>query len=281
MDGLSQYIQSWASVDPNVGHWINGERAVGNPTADIGGWLADYVYTCFCKLSGQVKHSARYRVVPNKMYGSLFRMLSTAIFSRDVTRGNVLEHLCWHAYEQRRGVFVLAIVWQATNRSLPEQPFQNATATVNTLQCEPRVQRIKPINIKKDIFAPLNAKCVWNEDTNRWTVPASKGVDTSICDWVTALAPNYLELKNSLVGPLSLQLLFDGMQSNRTVIFDSRLGIHAKSKITTCSHKVARTMSTECPGSHRPTKSYDSLMKKILIPHYGGTCRPRAWAWQS
>ena len=191
VDGLSQYIQSWASVDPNVGHWINGERAVGNPTADLGGWLADYVYTCFCKLSGQVKHSARYRVVSNKMYGSLFRMLSTASFSRDVTQGNVLEHLCWHAYEQRRGVFVLAIVWQATNRSLPEQPSQNATATVNTLQREPRVQRIKPINIKKDIFAPLNAKCVWNEDTNRWTVPASEEVDTSICNWVTALAPNY------------------------------------------------------------------------------------------
>ena len=190
VDDLSQYIQHWASEDPNVGHWVDGVRTVTKSTADLGGWLADYVYTRFRVLSGQAKSKVRYQVVPNKLYGSLFRLLSEANCN-NVNAGNVLEHLCWHAYEQRRGVFVLAIVWQATNRSLPEQPSQNATATVNTLQCEPRVQRIKPINIKKDIFAPLNAKCVWNEDTNRWTVPASKEVDTSICDWVTALAPNY------------------------------------------------------------------------------------------
>ena len=37
----------------------------------------------------------------------------------------------------------------------------------------------------------MQSVCVWNEDTNRWTVPASEEVDTSICNWVTALAPNY------------------------------------------------------------------------------------------
>ena len=90
VDDLSQYIQAWASVDPNVGHWITGDRAVTNPTADLGGWLADYVYTCFCKLSRQVRHSARYRVVSNKMYGSLFRMLSTARISAEMLR----EEMC-------------------------------------------------------------------------------------------------------------------------------------------------------------------------------------------
>ena len=100
VDDLSQYIQAWASVDPNVGHWITGDRAVTNPTANLGGWLADYVYTRFCVLSGQAKPSVRFRVVPNKLYGGLFRMLSKAMFSNNVKRGNVLEHLCWHAYEQ-------------------------------------------------------------------------------------------------------------------------------------------------------------------------------------
>ena len=38
----------------------------------------------------------------------------------------------------------------------PEPSSENSTATVNTLQLEPH----KLINIKMDIFAPLNAKCV-------------------------------------------------------------------------------------------------------------------------
>ena len=46
-------------------------------------------------------------------------------------------------------------------------------------------------NIKKDIFAPLNAKCVWNEDTKKWTVPANEEVLTSICNWESALGSNY------------------------------------------------------------------------------------------
>ena len=78
-------------------------------------------------------------------------MLSKAMFSNNVKRGNVLEHLCWHAYEQRRGVFVLAIVWHATNRCLPAPSFESATATVNTLQLEPHVQPRQ------------NAECVCNE----------------------------------------------------------------------------------------------------------------------
>ena len=191
VDGLSQYIQSWASIDPNVSHWINGNRAVTNPTANLGGWLADYVYTRFCVLSGQAKPSVRFRVVPNKLYGSLFRMLSTANISKNVKQGNVLEHLCWHAYERRRGEFVLAIVWHTMNRSLLESSSENATATVNTLQLVPHVQPRNHINIKREIFAPLNAECVWNENTNKWTVPANEELSTSICNWASALGPNY------------------------------------------------------------------------------------------
>ena len=191
VDDLSQYIQSWASIDPNVGHWISGNRAVTNPTANLGGWLADYVYTRFCVLSGQAKPSVRFRVVPNKLYGSLFRMLSTANISKNVKQGNVLEHLCWHAYERRRGEFVLAIVWHTMNRSLLESSSENATATVNTLQLVPHVQPRNHINIKREIFAPLNAECVWNENTNKWTVPANEELSTSICNWASALGPNY------------------------------------------------------------------------------------------
>ena len=159
VDDLSQYIQHWASEDPNVGHGVDGVRAVTKPTADLGGWLADYVYTCFRVLSGQAKSTVRFHVLPNKLYGSLFQLLSKAN-RNNVYAGNVLEHLCWHAYKQTRGVFVLAIVWHTTNRSLPEPSSENSTATVNTLQLEPHVQPRNVSNIKKDIFAPLNAKCV-------------------------------------------------------------------------------------------------------------------------
>jgi len=63
------------------------------------------------------------------------------------------------------------------------------------LQLEPHVQPRNVINIKQDIFAPLNAKCVcvcvWNEDTKKWTVPANEEVLTSICNWESALGSNY------------------------------------------------------------------------------------------
>ena len=72
-----------------------------------------------------------------------------------------------------------------------EPSSENSAGTTNTSQVQPQEPRCNPINIKKDIFAPLNAECVWDEDTKQWTVPANKALPKSSCNWESALGSNY------------------------------------------------------------------------------------------
>ena len=65
--------------------------------------------------SGQARTRIKWRVLTNRFYKSLLDVL--AYPGRSMNRaGNLFEHLCWHAFEQDRGEFVLAVVWQAANR---------------------------------------------------------------------------------------------------------------------------------------------------------------------
>ena len=93
-------------------------------TADVGGWLADYCYTMFLVLLGQAKPDARYRVVENKQYRSLAKALMMLTDRSMVAAGNVIEQLCWHAFEQDNtegAIFVLAVIWNTTNRALSNE----------------------------------------------------------------------------------------------------------------------------------------------------------------
>ena len=118
VQGLQNYIEVWATQDSNVEAWIRGKHAVMGPTADIGGWLADYCYTQFLVLSGQARPTIKYRVVCNDLYKSLFCLLGGSELN-PVRSGDILELLCWHAFEHNRGELILAIVWHSVNRGLP------------------------------------------------------------------------------------------------------------------------------------------------------------------
>ena len=100
---------------------MQGSEACQKPTADIGGWLADYCNTAFLVLTGQAKPKVIYKVVSNALYRSLAELIGPIGLSAENT-GNVWEQLCWHAYEQSKGAFIIAVIWNTTNRQLLSLP---------------------------------------------------------------------------------------------------------------------------------------------------------------
>ena len=123
--GLQQFLLQWKRDDSVVEAWLDGTLTCSPSTADIGGWLADYMHSLFTVLTEQGKPNMKYVVVPNKDYKSLCLLLDVgshhagAVCDRNPEKlGNILEQLCWHAYEHRQGAFILAIIWNTVNRCL-------------------------------------------------------------------------------------------------------------------------------------------------------------------
>ena len=110
VEGLKKYVQAWCGEDHLVLQWMQGAVKCKKPTADIGGWLADYCNTAFLVLSKQAKSNIMYRVVSNALYRSLADLIGPWGMSAE-SSGNVWEQLCWHAYEHDRGAFVLSVIW--------------------------------------------------------------------------------------------------------------------------------------------------------------------------
>ena len=206
VQGLQNYIELWATQDSNVDAWIRGKRAVMGPAADIGGWLADYCYTEFLVLSGQALPTIKYRVVCNDLYKSLFRLLVGSELHA-VRSGDILELLCWHAFEHNRGELILAIVWHSVNRGLqpptqtssssspgPHTYYQNRSGDAHpTASCAPK-KKITKVNVKKDIFEPLLARCVYDEVDMQWAVDKTEHeLDISILNWRQTLGKNFPE----------------------------------------------------------------------------------------
>ena len=106
------------------------------PTANIGGWLADYCYTQFLVLSGQARPTIKYRVVCNDLYKSLFCLLGGSELN-PVRSGDILELLCWHAFEHNRGELILAIVWHSVNRGL-HPPSETSSEHIEKAKIENR-----------------------------------------------------------------------------------------------------------------------------------------------
>ena len=119
--GMRSYVRDWGALDPRVLNWMQGSVSCAKPTADVGGWLADYCNTAFLTLSQQAKPNVLYKVVSNKLYQSLADLIGPHGLS-PLNAGNVWEQLCWHAFEHDRGAFVLAVIWNTSNRQLSVEP---------------------------------------------------------------------------------------------------------------------------------------------------------------
>jgi hypothetical protein len=117
VDGLQQYIRAWGQEDPRVQSWITGNKICHKATADLGGWLADYVNTAFMRMTSQATPQCQYLVVENRLYHSLGKLIGPTHLGPEKT-GNAWEQLCWHAYEQGKAAFVLAVIWNTSNRAL-------------------------------------------------------------------------------------------------------------------------------------------------------------------
>ena len=131
IQGLRNYMWCWEQEDTLVGKWTRAIEPVPKPTADLGGWLADYTNTQFLIMTGQVRTTVKYRVVDNRSYHSLCQLLGPAA-SNPVKAGNVWEQLCWRAFEKERGAFVLAVIWNTTNRCLLPPPTSWEEASIAT-----------------------------------------------------------------------------------------------------------------------------------------------------
>ena len=55
------------------------------------------------------------------LYRSLAELIGPFKLSKEKA-GNVWEQLCWHAYEHDKGAFILAVIWNTTNRRLLQHP---------------------------------------------------------------------------------------------------------------------------------------------------------------
>ena len=117
VEGLRKYVEAWFGEDRLVLQWMQGAVKCKKPTADIGGWLADYCNTAFLVLSKQGKPNIKFRVVSNALYKSLADLIGPWGMSAE-SSGNVWEQLCWHAFEHDRGAFVLSVIWNTTYRCM-------------------------------------------------------------------------------------------------------------------------------------------------------------------
>ena len=116
--GLRNYVRRWCSSNPEVLHWLNGTAPIPRETADVGGWLADTLNTVFTVCCGAKAHML-YKVVDNRSYQSLDSAFRPWALDLGATAtGNIWEHLCWHAFESGHCLFILGVIWNATNRSL-------------------------------------------------------------------------------------------------------------------------------------------------------------------
>ena len=117
VEGLRNYVEAWSREDRLVHQWMHGAAKCKKPTADIGGWLADYCNTRFLVDSKQVRANIKYRAVSNALYKSLAALIGPFGMSAE-NSGDVWEQLCWHAFEHDRGAFVLSVIWNTTYRCL-------------------------------------------------------------------------------------------------------------------------------------------------------------------
>ena len=178
VNDLHQYTTMWATCDSNVRDWMQGRRRVDNATADIGGWLADYVHTKFLVQTGQARPTTRFRVIANQMYSSLHRAMNGTgddahlAHMNAVGVGNIFEHLCWHAFECNRGEFVLAVVWQAANRTLPLEASASSLpdASARHVPSWERGHNTQPPRAIKNIINELYSAYCTQDEHGDWMV---------------------------------------------------------------------------------------------------------------
>ena len=128
-DGFLRRIVDWGAADDNVERWLHGDRPISRNTADLGGWLADYVNTLYQKRRGGVRDRVKYMAIHNGIYRSVFHKFGFALTPSANTAGNIFEHLCWHAFEHHREELVLAIVWHTAKEARDQQSNASLSGT--------------------------------------------------------------------------------------------------------------------------------------------------------
>ena len=137
VEGLHKYVSRWAEQDELVQSSIFCAEKCDHETSDLGGWLADYVNTVFLVSTGRVRKTVKYQVVDNHSYYNL----SQDIGPRNrcpVKAGDAWEQLCWHALENDRGAFILAVIWNTSNRTPPPPPQTQPGLVTGLFQLPPR-----------------------------------------------------------------------------------------------------------------------------------------------
>ena len=80
IDGLFRFLTRWTETDQLVKQWVTREMLVSRASADLGGWLADYVNTTYALLTKCAKTGVVYKVVHNQVYASLAKQLEEFFF---------------------------------------------------------------------------------------------------------------------------------------------------------------------------------------------------------
>jgi len=116
--GLRDSMRRWAQEDADVQRLLDGSTPQEElrALAAVGGWLADYMHTILAVAQGS-KPSIKFFAVGNTAYRDLAtEVLGSKVQKRSANvKGNILEALCWHAFEKGKYCLVLGIVWNATH----------------------------------------------------------------------------------------------------------------------------------------------------------------------
>ena len=139
---ICHYLQAWSISDPYVSQLLTGRRRPTRSSADLGGWLADYMNTVFRVAHHGARADAKYVVVDNALYRSVAQMTFTTFIdgaassvsgppSSTVALGDIWESLVWHAYENDRPEFVLGMILVTMTRAIANVPSTAASSSCN------------------------------------------------------------------------------------------------------------------------------------------------------
>ena len=135
-----------------------------------------------------------YRVIDNKLYKGLAALIlpptPTGAHEWNASRlGDVLECLCWHAYEQGDYCFILELIWNSTNRCLLPAPRAAgaAAAAAEPSLVPPRAAAAAAGN--QEAFGE-DEHLPWSKRRWRWRASCQHCSRTEVSDWSFGKAPD-------------------------------------------------------------------------------------------
>ena len=147
-----------------LGSQSGDHRQVTNSDTIKGGcsYVADFIFTLLAIERQKISNKSQYAAIQNATYVELADKLGIrdTYYSSPNNTGNVMESLCWFAYEQERYDFILSIVKFAADFEYPDKVASGPAAVVAS----------NPVNLRKrQASAPPT-----NEASSQSSVSASK-----------------------------------------------------------------------------------------------------------